>query len=436
MAAKKIGLLDCDDDLKLKLESLMRLYNGEVAGVISNTALQDLTKSINQDIDNLKTGKADKVILANYFQKSNDKLSKDMLDADLAEVIEKIRDDRYRLLSDKISYSDLNQDTIDKIEGIENRLINLNKLILTSGTGNTSGSGNNDIIQGALADINATIVANKESSDTGIANNKDSINSLSERVEANEDTLRNLDNLYERKGKQIELKNLPEDVQDVTKKFKDAAVFTQDEKNLIMQMSTATDDGMSLEYGYVASDKTTLEIYCDNLYTPIYYSMSAESGNDYTIRYDKVETAVEGVIGTGNIDFKDSTIVNSIPSVPNSYSITVLSKDEKLTYDTSLIYGDKNKTLIYKNTVIAQRKRVFINEETTLDRDASKEYDTSRQVDSLFLADVDVYIKNNNEEYTDASPFVTIAKSDNKFNIINESDEQLTLKIVAAGNLF
>lgn len=434
MAAKKIGLLDCDDDLKLKLESLMRLYNGEVAGVISNTALQDLTKSINQDIDNLKTGKADKVILANYFQKSNDKLSKDMLDADLTEVIEKIRDDRYRLLSDKISYSDLNQDTIDKIEGIENRLINLNKLIITSGTGSTSG--NNDIIQGALADINATIVANKESSDTGIANNKDSINSLSERVEANEDTLRNLDNLYERKGKQIELKNLPGDVQDVTKKFKDAAVFTQDEKNLIMQMSTATDDGISLKYGYVASDEATLEIYCDNLYTPIYYSMSAESGNYYTIRYDKVETAVEGIIGTGNIDFKDSTIVNSIPSVSSNYSITVLSKDEKLTYDTSLIYGDKNKTLIYKNTIIAQRKKVFINEETTLDRDASKEYDTSRQVDSLFSADVNVYVKNDNEEYTDASPFVTIAKSDNKFNITNESGEQLTLKIVAAGNLF
>lgn len=434
MAAKKIGLLDCDDDLKLKLESLMRLYNGEVAGVISNTALQDLTKSINQDIDNLKTGKADKVILANYFQKSNDKLSKDMLDADLTEVIEKIRDDRYRLLSDKISYSDLNQDTIDKIEGIENRLINLNKLIITSGTGSTSG--NNDIIQGALADINATIVANKESSDTGIANNKDSINSLSERVEANEDTLRNLDNLYERKGKQIELKNLPGDVQDVTKKFKDAAVFTQDEKNLIMQMSTATDDGISLKYGYVASDEATLEIYCDNLYTPIYYSMSAESGNYYTIRYDKVETAVEGIIGTGNIDFKDSTIVNSIPSVSSNYSITVLSKDEKLTYDTSLIYGDKNKTLIYKNTIIAQQKKVFINEETTLDRDASKEYDTSRQVDSLFSADVNVYVKNDNEEYTDASPFVTIAKSDNKFNITNESGEQLTLKIVAAGNLF
>lgn len=446
---KKIRLVDCDPDLRMKLEGLIRIYNGETAGEISNTALQELIDSVNKDLDNLKTNKIDKSQIIQYFNKETDKIDKNQLNNELADIINKIDIDSFRLKNDKITYSELAQDTTDKIEGIETRLKNLNDYILTNGA---EGSIDTES-QKLITELTTTVQANKEEEDTKITANANDITELKTSVSDVIDTITNLDSTYKKVGTQVDMSELPNDVQTVATNLKDSIAYSQDDKDLLKKLQELSNTtSIPFVYGYWGFDEASLDFYVEKLYEPIYYEIECTSGNSYLVKYTLVpdgSTADKALNNRSSIeDATDRTEVTNAAPGYDTYNTTVLSSAEYTEIYASFIYGRKNKGLILHNQLVAQRAADIISEEITIEANSYKDYDMYEYVETLYPLDIKVWVKDENNRFVNATHLVsiglgTVPTTNSKgeatehigFRIENKTDEDLNLYVFVRGNL-
>ena len=452
---KKIGLVDCEPDLRMKLESLIRIYNGEIVGEVSDTALHDLIIDINKELDNLKANKLDATIIAQYFNKASDKLSKEMLDSELAEIANRVKSGGYRLQSDKITYSELAKDITDKVEGIETRLSNLNKYILQNGasSGGDADSGSIAILQGIINELSAAIQANKEEEDAKIAQNTEDIIKLQTNMSDVINTIGGLDELYKKVDSQVSMNELPNDVQTVTNNLINSISYSQDDKDLLYKLQELSGHNtIPYIYGYWAFDEASLDSYAEKLYGPIYYEIYCTSGTSYLINYSPI---TDGTENSGTLDnatsITDTTdrqeVLNKAPEY-KTYNATVLPSTVQTDVSASLIYGKDNKALVLRGQLVAQRATDIINEEITLESDCAKYYDMSQYVESILPLDIKIYTKDSDGQWTDATHYVSLSRGDIPatnskgeatthigFKIFNKTSESLDLLVYVRGNL-
>lgn len=161
--ATQSGTIDMQD-LSQNLQNRIRNKSGDSG---SGGGSYDLTE-VMEELGRLNYNKADKSALKQYFDKTADHLTLDMLDSSIATKINNaaVQSDllQYRPVSRDITYNDLDSDLKKKINNAE----------LNGG----GGSGGSNVSDETLAEIQRRLSQH----DTGIAGNASSIESINERL--------------------------------------------------------------------------------------------------------------------------------------------------------------------------------------------------------------------------------------------------------------
>ena len=426
---KNIGFINLDSDLQDKINKLMRLYNGTVSGK-DPTAWQALINNVNVTLKNLKDNKVDVTELAHYLHKGNDKVTKQMLSDELSAIVTSLEKNKYRGIDDKITYSDLSKDTTDRIERTENRLDYINDYLLNHPVGGGSGPGiDPTLFNSTISNINQRIDDNKDISDVGISKNATDIFNLTKRVSDNESIIKNLGNVYQKLNQPINFKDLPGNVQNTLTTLSGSLPFTQDDKNILMELQSSG-SSMNMLIGNFVDDRNILGIYTKKDYDNIYFSVTGPTtGNTYIVKYSllpddthagQVTNAADEIAGD------DSTI--NIPLF-SKYVASVLTSSEITTFNSSLIFSNETKKLYFNKKLIAQKQIRLFEQNITIPKSSYVFIPTSDLLDSAINTNIQLIAQDSNSNIIEASHVITIIRFQDKIQLKNELDENITVKV-------
>lgn len=426
---KNIGFINLDSDLQDKINKLMSLYNGTVSGK-DPTAWQALINNINVTLRALENNKVNVTELAHYLHKGNDKVTKQMLSNELSAIVTSLEKNKYRGIDDKITYSDLSKDTTDRIERTENRLDYINDYLLKHPVGGGSSSGvDPTLFNSTISNINQRIDDNKDISDAGISKNAADISKLTKRVSNNESIIGNLGNVYQKLNQPINFKDLPSNVQNTLTTLSGSLPFTQDDKNILMKLQSSG-SSMNMLIGNFVDDRNILGIYTKKDYDNIYFSVTGPTtGNIYIVKYSllpndthagKVTNAADEIAGD------DSTI--NIPLF-SKYVASVLTRSEITTFNNSLIFSNETKKLYFAKKLIAQKQIRLFEQNITIPKSSYVFIPTSDLLDSAINTNIKLIAQDSNNNTIDASHVITIIRFQDKIQLKNELDENITVKV-------
>ena len=137
---------------------------------------------IKEDIANLKSTKAEKSVLINYFNKYTDKLSQDMMADALSNKINEI--DNKLNKTDYIAYNNLHPDLRTKIDNIENAA--------NSGSASESLNAEISILDSKISTNTANITNTTDSLNNYIASNDNTIKTINDDVKDNKDSINDI----------------------------------------------------------------------------------------------------------------------------------------------------------------------------------------------------------------------------------------------------
>ena len=426
---KNIGFINLDSDLQDKINKLMSLYNGTVSGK-DPTAWQTLIDNINATLGDLRDNKVDITELAHYLHKGNDKVTKQMLSDELSAIVTSLEKNKYRGIDDKITYSDLSKDTTDRIERTENRLDYINDYLLNHPVGGGSGSGIDPaLFNSTISNINQRIDDNKDISDVGISKNATDIFNLTKRVSDNESIIGNLDNVYQKLNQPINFKDLPGNVQNTLITLSGSLPFTQDDKNILMELQSS-ESSMNMLIGNFVDDRNILGIYTKKDYDNIYFSVTGPTtGNTYIVKYSllpndthagQVTNAADEIAGD------DSTI--NIPLF-SKYVASVLTSSEITTFNSSLIFSNETKKLYFNKKLIAQKQIRLFEQNITIPKSSHVFIPTSDLLDSAINTNIQLIAQDSNNNTIEVSHVITIIRFKDKIQLKNELDKDITVKV-------
>ena len=426
---KNIGFINLDSDLQDKINKLMRLYNGTVSGK-DPTAWQTLINNVNVTLKDLRDNKVDVTELAHYLHKGNDKVTKQMLSNELSAIVTSLEKNKYRGINDKITYSDLSKDTTDRIERTEDRLDYINNYLLNHpvGGGNSSGI-NPTLFNSTISNINQRIDDNKDISDAGISKNATDISKLAKRVSDNESIIGNLGNVYKKLNQPINFKDLPGNVQNTLTTLSGSLPFTQDDKNILMELQSSG-SSMNMLIGNFVDDRKVLGIYTKKDYDNIYFSVTGPTtGNTYIVKYSllpndthagQVTNAADEIAGD------DSTI--NIPLF-SKYVASVLTSSEITKFNSSLIFSNETKKLYFNKKLIAQKQIRLFEKNITIPKSSHVFIPTSDLLDSAINTNIQLIAQDSNNNTIDVSHVITIIRFKDKIQLKNELDKDITVKV-------
>lgn len=429
--SKNIGFDNLDNNLQNKIENLVNYYNGAVSGA-SPSAWQTLIGDVNTSINNLKSNKIDVSELPHLFNKNNDKVTKQMLDAELSSIATSLEKNKYRGINDKITYSDLAKDTTDRIERTEDRLEYINNYLLTNGAGSGNNQGVNDkLFNDSIQAINKKIDDNKTDADNKISGNANDIADLQKKTNDLKDIADGLDDKYQKKDQPINYNDLPVKAQETLNRLSNSLPFSQDDKDLLNSLSS--DNSVDLVIGnYVADDIDMLNIYIDNEFDIIYYIVTgASSQNQYTVKYENV-----GINGDGHGTVTNAAYVfktedsNTTFPLYSEYKCTMLSESESTKFRSSLIYSNDSQKLYFNDVLLSQRPMRLIDKDITITKNTSEILYTDKVLSSAINTNVYINVNDTNGNVLDGSHLVSLVRYEDKIELINEADEDITINIV------
>ena len=426
---KNIGFINLDSDLQDKINKLMRLYNGTVSGK-DPTAWQTLINNVNATLKDLRDNKVDVTELAHYLHKGNDKVTKQMLSDELSAIVTSLEKNKYRGIDDKITYSDLSKDTTDRIERTEDRLDYINDYLLKHPVGGGSSSGiDTTLFNSTISNINQRIDDNKDISDAGISKNAADISKLAKRVSDNESIIGNLGNIYQKLNQPINFKDLPGNVQNTLTTLSGSLPFTQDDKNILMELQSSG-SSMNMLIGNFVDDRNVLGIYTKKDYDNIYFSVTGPTtGNTYIVKYSllpndthagQVTNAADEIAGD------DSTI--NIPLF-SKYVASVLTSSEITTFNSSLIFSNETKKLYFNKKLIAQKQIRLFEKNITIPKSSHVFIPTSDLLDSAINTNIQLIAQDSNNNTIEVSHVITIIRFKDKIQLKNELDKDITVKV-------
>lgn len=426
---KNIGFINLDSDLQDKISKLMSLYNGMVSGK-DPTAWQTLIDNVNVTLRDLEDNKVDVTELAHYLHKGNDKVTKQMLSDELSEIITSLEKNKYRSIDDKITYSDLSKDTTDRIERTEDRLDYINDYLLNHSAGGGSGSGiDPTLFNSTISNINQRIDDNKDISDAGISKNATDISNLTERVSDNESIIENLDNVYQKLNQPINFKDLPGDAQDTLTTLSGSLPFTQDDKDILMELQSSG-NSMNMLIGNFVDDRNILGIYTNKDYDNIYFAIEGPTtGNVYIIKYLLLPddtNAGQVVNASKEIAGDDSTI--DIPLF-SKYVASILSSSEITAFNGSLIFSNETKKLYFNRKLIAQKQMRLFEQNITINKNSIVTISTADILDSAINTNIQINAQDPNGNVFEVSHIVTLTRYQDKIELKNETDENITIQV-------
>lgn len=426
---KNIGFINLDSDLQDKISKLMSLYNGTVSGK-DPTAWQTLINNVNVTLKDLEDNKVDVTELAHYLHKGNDKVTKQMLSDELSEIVTSLEKNKYRSIDDKITYSDLSKDTTDRIERTEDRLDYINDYLLNHSAGVGSGSGvDPTLFNSTISNINQRIDDNKDISDAGISKNATDISNLTERVSDNESIIENLDNIYQKLNQPINFKDLPGDAQNTLTTLSGSLPFTQDDKDILMELQSSG-NSMNMLIGNFVDDRNILGIYANKDYDNIYFAIEGPTtGNVYIIKYLLLpdDTNAGQVVNTSKeIAGDDSTI--DIPLF-SKYVASILSSSEITAFNGSLIFSNETKKLYFNRKLIAQKQMRLFEQNITINKNSIVTISTANILDSAINTNIQINAQDPNGNVFEVSHIVTLTRYQDKIELKNETDENITIQV-------
>lgn len=426
---KNIGFINLDSDLQDKISKLMSLYNGTVSGK-DPTAWQTLIDNINVTLRDLENNKVNVTELAHYLHKGNDKVTKQMLSDELSAIVTSLEKNKYRSIDDKITYSDLSKDTTDRIKRTEDRLDYINDYLLNHSTGGGSSSGiNSTLFNSTISNINQRIDDNKDISDAGISKNATDISNLTERVSDNESIIENLDNVYQKLNQPINFKDLPGDVQNTLTTLSGSLPFTQDDKNILMELQSSG-NSMNMLIGNFVDDSNVLGIYTNKDYDNIYFTVTGPTTrNTYVVKYSLLPddtNAGQVTNAADEIASNDSDI--NIPLF-SKYVASVLTSAEITTFNSSLIFSNETKKLYFAKKLIAQKQIRLFEQNITIPKSSYVFIPTSDLLDSAVNTNIQLIAQDSNSNTIEVSHIITIIRFQDKIQLKNELDEDITVKV-------
>lgn len=427
--SKNIGFINLDTDLQDKISKLMNLYNGSVSGK-DPTAWQTLTDNINATLKDLKDNKADITELAHYLHKGSDKVTKQMLSDELSAIVTSLEKNKYRGIDDKITYSDLAKDTTDRIERTEDRLDYINDYLLNHSVGGGSGSGiDSTLFNNIITGINKHIDDNKDIADAGISKNAADIIDLDKRVSDNESILGNLDNVYQKLNQPINFKDLPGDVQNTLTTLSSSLPFTQDDKNILTVLQQMS-GSVNIINGIFADTRNILSAYTDKEYTNIFFAIEGDTtGKQYILKYTfDPDSADAGTITNASLVFDSNDASTSMPLYPK-YVTSALTTEESITFHSSFIYSNDTKKLHLGTKWIAQKQKILLDQNITIQKNSSVSVSTTDILESALSTNISIKATDTNNNMFDASHIVTIIRYTDKIEIINELNEDIVINI-------
>lgn len=429
--SKNIGFINLDDDLQDKISKLMNLYNGSVSGK-DPTAWQTLTDNINATLKDLKDNKADITELAHYLHKGNDKVTKQMLSDELSAIVTSLEKNKYRGIDDKITYSDLAKDTTDRIERTEDRLDYINDYLLNHSVSGGSGVGiDSTLFNSTITDINKHINDNKDIADAGISKNAADIINLDKRVSDNESILGNLDNVYKKLNEPVNFNDLPGDVQDTLRTLSGSVPFTQDDKDVLTELKSSGGNSASILIGNFVDDRNILGIYTNKDYDNIYFPIEGPTtGNIYIIKYLLLPddaNAGQVVNASEEIAGDDSTI--DIPLF-SKYVASILSSSEITAFNGSLIFSNETKKLYFNRKLIAQKQMRLFEQNITINKNSIVTISTADILDSAINTNIQINAQDPNGNVFEVSHIVTLTRYQDKIELKNETDENITIQVL------
>lgn len=428
--SKNIGFINLDTDLQNKIRKLMNLYNGSVSGK-DPTAWQTLIDNINITLKDLKDNKADITELAHYLHKDNDKVTKQMLSDELSAIVTSLEKNKYRDIDDKITYSDLSKDTTDRIERTEDRLDYINDYLLNhSVSGGSSSSVDSTLFNSTISNINQHIDDNKDISDAGISKNATDISNLTKRVSDNESIIENLDNVYQKLNQPISFKDLPVNVRDTLTILSGSLPFTQDDKDVLTELKLSGGNSASMLIGNFVDDRNILGIYANKDYDNIYFAIEGPTtGNIYIIKYLLLPddtNAGQVVNASEEIAGDDSTI--DIPLF-SKYVASILSSSEITAFNGSLIFSNETKKLYFNRKLIAQKQMRLFEQNITINKNSIVTISTADILDSAINTNIQINAQDPNGNVFEVSHIVTLTRYQDKIELKNETDENITIQV-------
>ena len=426
---KNIGFINLDSDLQDKINKLMRLYNGMVSGK-DPTAWQTLIDNVNVTLRDLEDNKVDVTELAHYLHKGNDKVTKQMLSDELSAIVTSLEKNKYRGINDKITYSDLSKDTTDRIERTEDRLDYINDYLLNHPVGGGSSSGiDPTLFNSTISNINQHIDNNKDISDAGISKNATNISNLTKRVSDNESIIKNLGNVYQKLNQPINFKDLPGNVQNTLTTLSGSLPFTQDDKNILMELQSSG-NSMNMLIGNFVDDSNVLGIYTNKDYDNIYFTVTGPTtGNTYIVKYSLLPNDIHAGQVTNAADEiagDDSTI--NIPLF-SKYVASVLTSSEITTFNSSLIFSNETKKLYFNKKLIAQKQIRLFEKNITIPKSSHVFIPTSDLLDSAINTNIQLIAQDSNNNTIEVSHVITIIRFKDKIQLKNELDKDITVKV-------
>ena len=426
---KNIGFINLDSDLQDKISKLMSLYNGTVSGK-DPTAWQTLIDNVNVTLRDLEDNKVDVTELAHYLHKDNDKVTKQMLSDELSEIVTSLEKNKYRSIDDKITYSDLSKDTTDRIERTEDRLDYINDYLLNHSASGGSGSGvDPTLFNSTISNINQRIDDNKDISNAGISKNATDISNLTERVSDNESIIGNLDNVYQKLNQPISFKDLPGDAQDTLTTLSGSLPFTQNDKDILMELQSSR-NSMNMLIGNFVDDSNVLGIYTNKDFDNIYFTVTGPTtGNTYIIKYSLLpdDTHAGQVTNAADEIASDDSAID-IPLF-SRYVASVLTSSEITTFNNSLIFSNETKKLYFDKKLIAQKQIRLFEQNITIPKSSYVFIPTSDLLDSAINTNIQLIAQDSNSNIIEASHIITIIRFQDKIQLKNELDEDITVKV-------
>ena len=122
----------------------------------------------------------------------------------------------------------------------------------------------------------------------------------------------------------------------------------------------------------------------------------------------------------------DSTI--NIPLF-SKYVASVLTSSEITTFNSSLIFSNETKKLYFNKKLIAQKQIRLFEQNITIPKSSYVFIPTSDLLDSAINTNIQLIAQDSNSNIIEASHVITIIRFQDKIQLKNELDEDITVKV-------